>query len=298
MSDINRQSSALATAALCASLVSQTGGAVFAKTLFPVVGPAGLAGMRIGLAALILLTVFRPWRKVMGRKGMDRTTIVPLIAYGATLGLMNLLIYEAFARIPIGVAVAIEVTGPLLLALIGARRLSDCLWPLLAASGLTLLLPIGSAPTLDPVGVLFAVGAAVCWAGYIVTGKRVSTLPKGAAVAWGMLAASVLILPISAHAGFGHVTPALFGAAFAVAALSSAIPYTLEMFALGRLPARTLGVLVSMAPAFGAVAAMVVLGEQLSAPQWGAVALVVAASIGAASTAGLRAGQGELAVAA
>ncbi|RZJ84318.1 MAG: EamA family transporter [Massilia sp.] len=263
-------------------MVSVNAGAAWAKHLFPLVGSQGVTAVRVGLAAIIMLAIVRPWRTLPARRDAFN-----LAVYGLMLGCMNLLIYGAFARIPIGIAVAIEVVGPLAVVVLSSRRARDFAWVLLAAFGLWLLAPVhaGVAP-LDPAGVAYALGAAFCWAMYIVFGKRVSTLNGGQAVAWGMLAAALFTVPVGvAHAGAGLLLPSVLAGGLAVAVLSSALPYTLEMAALARLPQRVFGILVSAGPAFAALAAWVVLGEQLTGLQWLAIALVIVACGGAAATA-------------
>lgn len=270
------------TGAVLLSLFSMSLGAAFAKTLFPLVGAHGAAGLRIGLAAILLLLFRRPWGRPIPREARW-----PLIAYGATLGLMNLLIYQAFARIPLGIAIAIEVTGPLAIVLFGSRRPRDFLWLGAAVTGLLLLLPLRTDAPLDPLGVGFACGAAVCWALYILTGKRVSGALGGDAVAWGMLVAAILVMPVGlVHAGAGLLSPWVLMVALAVALLSSALPYSLEMEAMRRLSAPVFGLLLSSAPAVGALAGFIVLGERLTPLQWAAIVCVMAASAGSALTAG------------
>lgn len=269
--------------AILASMVSVNAGAAWAKHLFPLVGAQGVTAVRVGLAAAIMLAVVRPWRTLPARRDA-----LNLLVYGLMLGCMNLLIYGAFARIPIGVAVAIEVVGPLGVVVLSSRRARDFGWVLLAALGLWLLAPVhdGVSP-LDPVGVAYALGAAFCWAMYIVFGKRVSTLDGGHAVAWGMLAAALFTVPVGvAHAGGALLLPSVLAGGLAVAVLSSALPYSLEMAALKRLPRRVFGILVSAGPAFAALAGWVVLAEMLTPMQWLAIALVIVACGGAAATAG------------
>ena len=270
--------------AILASMVSVNVGAAFAKGLFPLVGPAGVTALRVGLAACLLLLFWRPWRRLPSRADARN-----LLVYGLMLGCMNLTIYAAFARIPIGVAIAIEVTGPLALVLLSSRRASDVAWVACAALGLWLLSPLhaGSSAPLDPIGVAWALAAAFCWAMYIVFGKRVSTLEGGHAVAWGMLAASLCAVPLGvAQAGGALFTPTVLAAGLAVALLSSILPYSLEMAALARLPRRVFGILISAGPAIGALAGYFVLGELLSGVQWLAIALIVVATAGSAATAG------------
>ncbi|WP_371846435.1 EamA family transporter [Massilia alkalitolerans] len=269
--------------AILASMVSVNAGAAWAKHLFPLVGSQGVTAVRVGLAAVIMLAIVRPWRSLPARRDA-----LNLLVYGLMLGCMNLLIYGAFARIPIGIAVAIEVVGPLGVVVLSSRRARDFAWVLLAAFGLWLLAPVheGVAP-LDPAGVAYALGAAFCWAMYIVFGKRVSHLNGGQAVAWGMLAAALFTVPVGvAHAGGSLLLPTVLAGGLAVAVLSSALPYSLEMAALARLPQRVFGILVSAGPAFAALAGWVVLGERLTGLQWLAILLVILACGGAAATAG------------
>lgn len=279
--------SAVPALAILASMISVNVGAAFAKGLFPLVGSAGVTAVRVGLAAILLLAFWRPWRRLPSLPDARN-----LLVYGLMLGCMNLTIYAAFARIPIGVAIAIEVTGPLALVLLSSRRPRDVAWVACAAAGLWLLSPLyggagaGSA-ALDPVGVAWALAAAFCWAMYIVFGKRVSTLEGGHAVAWGMLVASLCTVPVGvAQAGSALFAPAVLAAGLAVAVLSSILPYSLEMMALSRLPRRLFGILVSAGPAIGALAGWAVLGERLSTVQWVAIGLIIAATGGSAATAG------------
>lgn len=271
-----------ALGALLAAMVSTYVGAAIAKHLFPVVGSQGVTALRVGLAACMLLAWCKPWRTPLARKDIPN-----LLLYGLMLGCMNLLIYGAFARIPIGIAVAIEVTGPLLVVLAGSRRVTDFAWLACAVLGLWLLLPLGKhTAALDPLGMLLAGGAAACWAMYIVFGKRVSTLQGGQAVAWGMLAAALFTVPVGAmHAGAALLAPGVLAAGLGVALLSSALPYSLEMRALRHMPRRVFGMLVSASPAVSALAGWLVLGERLSPLQWLAIALVMLASAGAARNA-------------
>jgi inner membrane transporter RhtA len=275
-----RPAGALPLLALFASLVSQNLGAAIAKSLFPVVGVEGMTALRIGLSAVLLLAFWRPWRTPVARHDIGN-----LVIYGAMLGGMNLCIYHAFDRIPIGIATAIEVTGPLAVVLAASRRALDVAWVALAVVGLALLLPLRSEAALDPVGLLFAFGAALAWAMYIVFGKRVSTLAGGQAVSLGMLVAALFAVPIGiAHAGAAMRVPTTLLAGLGVALLSSAVPYSLEMAALRRMPRHVFGILVSATPAVGAACGAIVLGERLGTLQWLAIACIVGASAGGAAT--------------
>ena len=271
--------------AVLASLALQNAGAAYAKSLFPLVGSAGVAALRVGFAALLLLALWRPWRLPI-----ERRALAWLLAYGAALGLMNLVIYLAFQRIPIGIAVAIEVTGPLAVVLLGSRRRLDFAWAALAIAGLLLLTPFASAlqasAALDPLGIALALLAALCWALYIVFGKRVSALvPAGPAVAIGMAVAALLTVPLGlATASAALFAPGILAAGAAVALASSAIPYSVEMAALRRLPQRAFGILVASGPALAALAGWLLLGESLTALQAAAIACIIAAALGGAAS--------------
>lgn len=278
--------------AILASLVSVNAGAAWAKGLFPVVGSAGAVTLRVALSALILLVLVRPWRFALRRADVPNVVI-----YGVMVGAMNLFIYRAFERIPLGIAVAIEVTGPLAVVILSSRHARDFLWVICAGVGLWLLLlvPTGTAAAaaaLDPAGVAYALAAAFCWAMYIVFGKRVSMLNGGQAVSLGLLAACVFVVPFGAlHARGDLLSPAVLAGGLAVALLSSALPYTLEMTALKRLPQRVFGILISAGPAVAALAGFALLGERLTPLQWLAIGLVTLACAGAAATATATAGE-------
>lgn len=264
--------------AVLISLFVQNIGATHAKQLFVVIGPEATSALRIGLSALVLVLLRRAWRQRPTR------TKWPIVAtYGLMLGAMNILIYEAFARIPIGIAIAIEILGPMAVGAFGARRALGAFWSAVALGGLLLLLPLGQAvdATLDPVGVACAAGAALAWALYILAGKQAAHLTGVDSVAWGMVVAAMLAIPLGVSADLRWVfSPAILLAGLAVAVLSSVIPYVLEMWAMRRLPAATVGALISAAPAIGAWVGWWLLDEQLTARQWVAILLIVAAAAG------------------
>jgi inner membrane transporter RhtA len=262
------------------SIVSLFVGSSYAKSLFPVLGAQGMTAMRLGFAALLLLAIWRPWRWPLSAR--DAGTIA---LYGVVLGSMNLLFYLAIARIPLGVTVAIEFTGPLLLAMSASRRGLDFIWIGFAVLGLGLLLPLDhGAGRLDPVGVGFALGAALCWALYIITGQRAGRVHGGQATSLGMLTGALIVLPIGLpHAAVALSQPWLLASGLVVGILSSALPYSLEMVALKRLPKHTFGILLSMEPAVGALAALAMLGERLTSLQWLAIASIIVASVGSAA---------------
>jgi inner membrane transporter RhtA len=200
---------------------------------------------------------------------------------------MNLLFYMSLRTIPFGVAVAIEFSGPLALAIVSSRKPIDFLWLALALVGLGLLLPLGHDVTsLDPQGVMFALAAAVCWAAYIVFGKRLGHLHAGHSVALGLSVAALTVVPFGIwHAGAALLQPHILLYGLGVAAVSSAIPISLEMVALKRLPQEAFGIMTSMEPAVGALLGLLMLNEHLSALQWLAIVCTMLAAAGSAFTA-------------
>jgi inner membrane transporter RhtA len=262
------------------AMTSIQAGAATAKGLFPRVGAPGVTALRLAFATLLLFAWFRPWRSPPSRAAWPS-----LLLYGATLGCMNLLFYLAIDRIPLGIGVALEFTGPLALALLGSRRPRDLVWGLLAGLGVFLLSPLArSIVPIDPIGALLALAAGGCWALYIVFGKQAGAAHGPAATAWGMLVATLVAFPIGfALAGSRIFQPEVLPAAALVALLSSALPYTLEMVALGRIPARLFGVLMSVEPAVAALWGWLLLKEALEPLQLAGIAAVALASAGAAA---------------
>ena len=252
------------------------------QALFPVVGAQGTTAVRVGLSALLMLMLWRPWRWRLSRADAQA-----VVLYGAALGAMNLMFYLSLQTLPFGLAVAIEFAGPLAVAIWSSRRAVDFVWVALAIVGLALLLPLGlSGSTLDPLGVLYAVGAAVFWALYIVFGKRAGHLHAGQSVSLGLLVAALVVVPVGvAHAGAALLSPSVLLVGVAVAAISSALPISLEMMALKRLPKEAFGIMISMEPAVAALLALALLGERLDTVQWLAIGCIVAASMGSAATA-------------
>ncbi len=271
---------ATSAAVLSASvaMVSFQIGAAFAKQLLPGLGAPGTTALRLGLSALLLVAVQRPWRSVPSRSAWKW-----ILAYGLSLGAMNAVFYVALGRIPLGIAVAIEFVGPLGVAVWASRRRIDYLWVALAAVGLALLLPIRpGAAALDPLGVACALLAGLGWALYILFGQKAGRAHGPTAATWGLMVAAALTVPLGViDAGARLIDPAILPFGVAVAIFSSALPYTLEMIALRRLSTRTFGTLMSFEPAIAAVAGVVLLHERLSVTQWSAIAAIVVASIGA-----------------
>lgn len=268
--------------AVLGSVTSLGVGTSLAKQLFPVIGAQGTSALRVGFAALILVCIWRPWRWALNRQ-----QAFALLYFGLALGCMNLLFYMALRDIPFGLAVAIEFSGPLAVAIYYSRRAVDFVWLALAVAGLALILPIGhgSGLQLSPTGVACAVGAAVCWALYIVLGRRLGHIPSGQAVSLGLLCAALVVVPFGvAEAGAKLLSPSILLFGLMVAAISSALPYTLEMMALRRLPPATFGIALATEPAIAALMGMLLLSENLTLVQWAAIACIMGAAIGSAMT--------------
>lgn len=268
-------------AVLIVAMVCFQVGAAMAKGLFPAVGASGAAALRLALASIMLLIVWRPWRT---RLRLRELRVIAI--YGLALGWMNFFFYLSLRSVPLGIAVALEFTGPLGLAMAASRRAIDFLWILMAGLGLVALLPLGlESKPLDVLGVGCGLAAGLCWALYIFYGRKAGAAHGGQTTALGMVVGAVAIAPIgAAQAGAHLLSPAILPIALAVALLSSALPYSLEMWAMPRLPTRTVGVLMSLDPAMGALSGLYFLGEGLSWVQWAAIASIMAASAGSAVT--------------
>ncbi|MFK3660106.1 threonine/homoserine exporter RhtA [Scandinavium sp. NPDC088450] len=263
------------------AMCSIQSGAALAKSLFPLVGAPGVTALRLALGTLILVCVFKPWRLRFTAEQR-----VPLLLYGLSLGAMNYLFYLSIQRIPLGVAVALEFTGPLAVALFGSRRPVDFLWVALAVLGLWFLLPLGqNIAHVDLTGAALALGAGACWAVYILTGQRAGEEHGPATVAMGSLIAAVVFVPIGAlQAGDVLWQWSILPLGLGIAILSTALPYSLEMIALTRMPTRTFGTLMSLEPALAAVSGMIFLGETLTGTQTLALLAIIAASMGSTLT--------------
>lgn len=266
---------------LLVAMTSIQGGASLAKSLFPLVGAPGVTALRLALGTLILVIVFKPWRLRFTREQR-----LPLLFYGLSLGAMNYMFYLAIQTVPLGVAVALEFTGPLAVALFGSRRAVDFIWVILAVLGLWYLLPLGQdVAHVDLTGATFALGAGACWAIYIISGQRAGEDHGPATVALGSLIAAIVFVPLGAiQAGEVLWHWSILPLGIAVAILSTALPYSLEMIALTRLPTRTFGTLMSMEPALAAVSGMIFLGETLAFQQVLALMAIVIASMGSTLT--------------
>jgi inner membrane transporter RhtA len=279
--NLHRFTYALPILAVLGSVTALGIGTSFAKQLFPQVGSLGTTSLRVGFSALLLLVLWRPWRWPL-----SRADAVSIIRYGVALGFMNLLFYMSLRTIPFGVAVAIEFSGPLAVAILSSRKLIDFLWLTLAILGLGLLLPLGHGVAgLDPEGIMYALAAAVCWGAYIVFGKRLSHLHAGHSVALGLSVAAVTVVPFGVwHAGSALLQPGILLFGLGVAAISSALPISLEMVALKRLPQEAFGIMTSMEPAVAALLGFLMLDERLSGLQWLAIVCIMLAAAGSSVT--------------
>jgi inner membrane transporter RhtA len=262
-------------------LALQEVGASFAVLLFPAVGALGVVSLRLGFSALILLAVCRP-----RLRGYDRRSWATVAAFGLMIAGMNFLFYEALSRIPLGAAVTIEVLGPLAVSVISSRRVMGWVWAAVALAGVVLL-GQGSFGHLDPVGVLFAFGAAATWAGYILlsaqTGRR---FPRFDGLAIAMAIGALATVPFGATlSGARFFEPGILLLGAAVALLSSTLPYAFELLALRRLPAATFAILMSLAPAIATIAGLLVLQQTFTPVAALAISLVIVASIGAVRSA-------------
>lgn len=266
-------------AAVCGAMAAFQTSAALAHTLFATLGPPGTATLRLGLGALMLVALRRPWRS-----WPRQAPLGSLLGLGASMGGEVLLFYLAQSRLPLGVAIALQFLGPLTVAVLGSRRLTDLVWVALAAFGVWRLVGVGGAGLhVDLVGVGWALGAAVCWAGYILCGRQASaafgqaTLPLAAAIA------AALVLPVGVwQAGAALLTPTVMPMALLVAVTSVVLPFSLELYALPRLPVRTFATFTSLEPAFGVMAGWAMLDQRLAVSQIAGVAMVIVAAAGAA----------------
>lgn len=267
----------VAVSAALLSMISVQGGASVAKYLFPLLGPAGTSTLRIGFAGILLALINRP-----NIRKFTRNMWLYSLVYGLCLGFMNLLFYYGIQRIPLGLGVTVEFIGPLTLALVMSKKPLDIIWAILAGTGIALIVPWQS-NGVDPIGLLFVLAAGALWAGYIFVGGKITQKMKGTdAVTMGICIATLFILPIgilSHDLDNLNLKLALIG--LVVAVFSSALPFSLDIIAFKRIPAKTFSILQSLQPAFGALSGLLFLGEILSLKQWIAIACVIFASMGA-----------------
>ncbi|MGP1933711.1 MAG: threonine/homoserine exporter RhtA [Arsenophonus sp. NC-XBC3-MAG3] len=271
----------LLTLLLLFGMISIQSGASLAKSLFPTIGALGATALRLFLATIILFIIFKPWRKKLRSHSLKY-----LLIYGISLGSMNSLFYLSLERIPLGIAVALEFTGPLAVAMFSSRRMIDFIWILMVIVGLASLFPIGnSINNLNPTGIIYALAAGICWGMYIIFGQRAGTDYGTATVALGLFISTLIFFPVSL---FTVSIELLFNLsilpiALAVAILSTAFPYMLEMFVLTRMSTKTFGTLMSLEPAMGAFMGMIFLNEHLTLTQWFGLFCIIIASISSIS---------------
>ncbi|MBM0260641.1 DMT family transporter [Micromonospora sp. 4G55] len=252
-------------------------GSAVAALVFPRAGVAGTVTLRLTIGALLMLLVCRP-----RLRGYGRGDWASVVLFGLALAGMNSVFYQAIERIPLGPAVTLEVLGPLTLSVLTAHRWTAWCWAGLALAGVALL-GQGGFDRLNPVGAGLALGAGALWAAYIVCSARVGgRFPRADGLALAMTVAALLTLPFGlADAGARLWHPAVLALGAGLALLASVLPYTLELLALRRLATSTFAVLMSLGPALAALAGWLVLGQDLHLTEVLAIALVVAASIGA-----------------
>jgi inner membrane transporter RhtA len=279
------------SALVLTGIVSVQVGAGVAARLFNQIPPAAVTGLRLWTAAALMAVAgARPLRQNLAglaRGGRWRDAAV-VAGFGLTLAVMNYSIYQAFARIPLGIAVTVEFLGPLAVAVASSRRLIDLLWIGLAGGGVAVLAgtgdPAGVGHHVGLVGLAFALLAAAAWAVYIIlsraTGRR---FPGASGLTIAMLVAAIVIIPAGVTAGRGALLhPGILAAGLAVGLLSSIIPYTLELEALRRVPARVFGIWMSLEPAVAALVGLIMLGQALAVSEWAAIVCVMVACAGAA----------------
>jgi inner membrane transporter RhtA len=272
-----RSGRAIGVGLVLGSACSVHSGAAVATLLFPRAGVGGVVALRLTLAAVLLLVLCRP-----RLRGYTRADWALIVGFGVVLATMNTVFYQAIERVPLGPAVTIEVLGPLTLSVIAARRAAGWMWALLALAGVALL-GWSDLGQLDLIGVALCLTAGALWAGYILLSARTGgRFPKADGLALALAVAALVSLPVGVlTSGAVLLDPTTLGLGAAVAALSTMVPYTMELSALRRLPTATFSLLMSLGPAIAALAGFAILGQGLTVAQGGAIALVVIASAGA-----------------
>jgi inner membrane transporter RhtA len=278
---VTRLDAVPAPALVLLGIISVQVGAGLAKTLFDVLPPTAVVTLRLATSTVVLVVLTRRALRSRARR-WSRSDLTVAAAFGVVLATMNVAIYESFARIPLGIAVTIEFLGPLGVAVAFSRRRLDLVWVLLAGAGV-LLLTRGDADNVNAAGVGFALLAAAGWAAYILlsaaTGRR---FPGSSGLALASVVGTLLVLPLGVvSGGTDLLRPQYLVIGAGIGLLSSVIPYTFELEALRRLPAKLFGILMSLEPAVAAMVGFVILGEVLDAREWVAIGCVVAACLGA-----------------
>ncbi|GAB3479303.1 EamA family transporter [Marinomonas epiphytica] len=263
--------------ALLIAIVSITAGAALAKSMFSVFTPEDVTVLRLSVSAVLLFILLKAWRVRPTRKSLST-----VFAYGLAVAGMNLFFYLSIKTVPVGVALAVELIGPLSVAAFYSQKRSDYLWVLLAATGIFLLLPKSAqVESLDVTGLCYALVAAFFWGAYIVMGKKAGEHFGSKAPSLGLICASLMVMPVGNSDSISQILDMnLFLFVVVIAMLSSAIPLMLEMFALRNLPTNVYGVMASGEPVMGAIVSFFILGEQLSVQQCLGVGAIVVASMG------------------
>lgn len=270
---------------LITAIVSIQVGAALSKGLFSAVGAEGATALRFGISALMLGAFFKPWKLKI-----DQSNWKILLLYGGSMCGACLFFYMSLKTLPLGIASAIEFSGPITVAVISSRRIIDFIWIGLAVLGLYLLMPLAATSVaLDSTGVVYAIIAAICWGVYIIAGQKAGADNGFRTAALGVMIAALIVLPVGfAHSGFALFDPAILPLGIATAILTSAVPFTLEMLALQRISALAFGTLLSLEPAIASLVGFVFLHEALALLQCFAIALIVVASIGITLSAGTK----------
>lgn len=268
--------------AVIAAMAAFQVGAAFGKNLFPAIGPTGAAALRLLFGAIMLLALMRPWRN-----WPKDAPLVSMLGLGLAMAGAIQMFYLAIDHLPLGIAIAIQFLGPLAIAVFGSHRAIDFLWAVLAAAGVWCLVMMNTAgERIDLVGVGWAVGAGASWAGYILLGRRVTAAFGNATAAISVSIAALVILPLGfLHAGMALFAPELIPLALLVALFSAAIPFSLEFFAMPRMPPRVFAVFMSIEPAFGVLFGFLILHENLTTVQIAGIAMVIIAAAGATASA-------------
>ena len=254
-------------------------GLALSVPLFAEIGPLGTVWLRLAWAAVILLVAVRPrpWR-------FRRPILLATVALGVVTAGVTMLFMAAIARLPLGTASALEFLGPLGVAVARGRGRRRLLWPGLAAAGVLLLTHPWQGGG-SPLGVAFALGAAVCWAGYILLTQAVGDEVAGLEGLAVSIPVAALVATLFAGSEIGStLTPHLLLAGFGLALLLPVIPFGLEMYALRRLTTAAFGTLMCLEPALALLAGFALLGQVPRPWSLAGVALVVAAGLGAERT--------------
>jgi len=252
-------------------------GLAIAVTLIDRIGVEGAAWLRLAWAGILLLLIVRP-----KRSAFTRQSFVMCVVLGVVTAAITLLFMAALDRIPLGTASALEFLGPLCVAVAHGKGRQRFVWPGLAAVGVVLLTQPW-AGVIDPVGVMFALGAAVCWASYILLTQRVGDQVAGInGLAVSMPVAGLVATITVGHAVFPRITPEILLIGIGLAILLPVVPFALELLALRRLTTAAFGTLMALEPAFAMIIGLIVLHQVPGSAGVVGICLVVAAGIGAA----------------